>query len=213
MARKARHIRISAYHRRRSTQQPSHRSCRLSRRNPSGDLLPLRERQCQSRTPCLRGPIFRTCRLRDASTWRVLLGRYRTRWRRPERSLAERHALSCLNRARALAALRLAEIALARIGPLAPIAIKDIAEFIKHFCSNPNPPAGKRFARGSRRAFLFPSNTHRSNFEQVRTFNFRFRHGLEYYGRLLKTRCLYRTKKLQFRLSSLAGEGHGRCRA
>ena len=125
----------------------------------------------------------------------------------PERSLAERHALSCLNRARALAALRLAEIALARIGPLAPIAIKDIAEFIKHFCSNPNTPAGKCFARGSRRAFLFPSNTHRGNFEQVRTFNFRFRHGLEYYGQLLKTRCLYGAKKLQFRLSPLAGGG------
>jgi hypothetical protein len=45
-------VEFSAYRRRRATQQPSHRSCRL---NPSGDLLALRERQCQSRaTPCRR---------------------------------------------------------------------------------------------------------------------------------------------------------------
>ena len=89
------------------------------------------------------------------------------------------------------ARLGLAEIALARIGPSASIVIKDFAQFAKHFCSNPKAPAGKGFACGSGRAFLFPSSTHRGNFQQVRAFRFCFRHGLECYGRLLKTRCLF----------------------
>ena len=62
-------------------------------------------------------------------------------------------------------ALRLAEIAFARIGPSAPIAIEDFAEFVEHFCSNSDTPAGKCFACGSGRAFLFPSSTHRGNFK------------------------------------------------
>ena len=84
-----------------------------------------------------------------------------------------------LHCARALTPLRLAEIALARIGPSAPIVIKDFAEFVEHFCFNPDTPAGKSFACGSGRAFLFPSSTHRGNFAQVRPLNFRFRHNLE----------------------------------
>jgi hypothetical protein len=67
---------------------------------------------------------------------------------------------------------------------------------VQHFCSNPNTPAGKGFACGSGRAFLFPSSTHRGNFQQVRAFSFCFRHGLEYYRRLLKTHCLYAAKGL-----------------
>ena len=67
-------------------------------------------------------------------------------------------------RPRTLAPLRLAKITFARIGPSAPIAIKDFAQFVKHFCSNPKAPAGERFARGSGRAFLFPSSTHCGNF-------------------------------------------------
>ena len=107
--------------------------------------------------------------------------------------------LSWLNRTGALAPLGLAEIALARIGPSAPIAVKDLAEFVERFCSNPNTPAGKGFACGSGRAFLFPSSTHRGNFQQVRPLNLRFWHRLE----LLRTIpqklvvCLPR-KKLQF---------------
>ena len=87
--------------------------------------------------------------------------------------------LPWLHCARALTPLRLAEIALARIRPSAPIVIKDFAEFVEHFCFNPDTPAGKSFACGSGRAFLFPSSTHRGNFEQVRPLNFRFRHNLE----------------------------------
>jgi hypothetical protein len=79
-----------------------------------------------------------------------------------------------LDQAPALAPLRLAEIALARIGPSAPIVIKDFAEFVEHFCFNPDAPAGKSFARGSSRAFLLPSSSHCGNFEQVRPLNFRF---------------------------------------
>jgi hypothetical protein len=59
------------------------------------------------------------------------------------------------NHPRTLAPLRLAKITLARIGPTALIAIKDFAQFVEHFCSNPNTPAGEGFARGSSRAFLF----------------------------------------------------------
>ena len=117
---------------------------------------------------------------------------------------------SWLNRTRALAPLGLAQIALARIGPSAPIAIKDLAEFVKHFCSNPNTPAGKGFACGSGRAFLLPSSTHRVNFQQVRAFRFCFRHGLECYGQLLKTRCLYAAKGLQISFFPLAGKGPSR---
>jgi hypothetical protein len=84
-----------------------------------------------------------------------------------------------LHCARALTPLRLAEIALARIRPSAPIVIKDFAEFVEHFCFNPDTPVGKSFACGSGRAFLFPSSTHRGNFEQVRPLDFRFRHNLE----------------------------------
>ena len=73
--------------------------------------------------------------------------------------------LPWLHRATALAPLRLAEIAFARIGPSAPIAIEDFAEFVEHFCSNSDTPAGKCFACGSGRAFLFPSSTHRGNFK------------------------------------------------
>ena len=94
--------------------------------------------------------------------------------------------LPWLHCARALAPLRFTEVALARIGPSAPIVIKDFAQFVEHFRSNPDPPAGKSFACSSGRAFLFPSNTHRGNFEQVRSLNFRFRHNLECYLRLLK---------------------------
>jgi hypothetical protein len=89
--------------------------------------------------------------------------------------------LPWLHCARALTPLRPAEIALARIGPSAPIVIKDFAEFVEHFCFNPDTPAGKSFACGSGRAFLFPSSTHRGNFQQVRPLNFRFRHNLECY--------------------------------
>src|SRR4029077_14397386 len=99
--------------------------------------------------------------------------------------------LPWLHRATALAPLRLAEIAFARIGPSAH------AEFVEHFCSNSDTPAGKCFACGSGRAFLFPSSTHRGNFQQVRAFSFCFRHGLEYYRRLLKTHCPYAAKGLQ----------------
>jgi hypothetical protein len=89
--------------------------------------------------------------------------------------------LPWLHCARALTPLRLAEIALPRIGPSAPIVIKDFAEFVEHFSFNPDTPAGKSFACGSGRAFLFPSSTHRGNFEQVRPLTFRFRHNLECY--------------------------------
>jgi hypothetical protein len=89
--------------------------------------------------------------------------------------------LPWLHRARALTPLRLAEIALARIGPSAPIVIKDFAELVEHFYFNPDTPPGKSFACGSGRAFLFPSSTHRGNFKQVRPLNFRFRHNLECY--------------------------------
>jgi hypothetical protein len=89
--------------------------------------------------------------------------------------------LPWLHCARALTPLRLAEITLARIGPSAPIVIKDFAEFVEHFCFNPDTPAGKSFACGSGRAFLFPSSTHRGDFEQVRPLNFSFRHNLECY--------------------------------
>ena len=108
-----------------------------------------------------------------------------------------------LHCARALTPLRLAEIALARIGPSAPIVIKDFAEFVEHFCFNPDTPAGKSFAGGPGRAFFFPSSTHRGNFEQVRPLNFRFRHNLECYLRILKTRCLF-AEHLQCRFFELA---------
>jgi len=79
-----------------------------------------------------------------------------------------------LNRARALAPLRLAKIALARVRPAARIAIKKFAEFVDYFRSNPDTPSGKGFACGPGCALLFPSSTHHSNFEQVRPFNLRF---------------------------------------
>jgi hypothetical protein len=69
------------------------------------------------------------------------------------------------NHARALPPLRLTKITLARIGPSAPIAIKDFAQFVEHFCSDPKTPAGESFARGSSRAFLFPSSAHCCNFQ------------------------------------------------
>jgi len=103
-----------------------------------------------------------------------------------------------LHRPRALAPLRLAEIALTGIRPPAAIAIKDFAEFVEHFRSDPGTPTGKSFACGSDRAFFFPPSTHRGNFEQVRTFILRFRHGLECHRRLLKTRCLFASKHPQF---------------
>jgi hypothetical protein len=81
-----------------------------------------------------------------------------------------------LRRPRALAPLRPTKITFARMGPAAPIAIKDFAQFVKHFCSDPNAPAGERFARGSGRAFLFSSRAHCGNFQQVPMFNFGFRH-------------------------------------
>jgi hypothetical protein len=56
-----------------------------------------------------------------------------------------RSVKSGLNRARALGPLRLAEIALARIGPSASIAIKDFAECVEDFRSNPDAPVGKGF--------------------------------------------------------------------
>jgi hypothetical protein len=68
------------------------------------------------------------------------------------------------NHPRPLTPFRLAKIALARIGPAALIAIKDFAQFVEHFCSNPKTPTGESFARGSSRAFLFPSSAHCSNF-------------------------------------------------
>ena len=105
---------------------------------------------------------------------------------------------SWLHRPRALAPLRLAEIALTGIWPPAAIAIKDFAEFVEHFCSDPGTPTGKSFACGSDRAFFFPSSTHRGNFEQVRTFIPCFRHGLECHRGLLKTRCLFAAKHPQF---------------
>jgi hypothetical protein len=51
---------------------------------------------------------------------------------------------------------------------------------VQHFCSNPNTPAGKGFACGSGRAFLFPSSTHRGYFEHVGPLNLCVCHGLEY---------------------------------
>jgi hypothetical protein len=104
---------------------------------------------------------------------------------------------SWLHRPRALAPLRLAEIALTGIRPPAVIAIKDFAEFVEHFRSDPDTPTGKSFACSSGRAFFFPSSTHRGNFEQVRTFILRFRHGLECHRGLLKTRCLFAAKHSQ----------------
>jgi len=50
-----------------------------------------------------------------------------------------------LNRARALAPLRLAKIALARVRPAARIAIKNFAEFVDYFRSNPDFASGQRF--------------------------------------------------------------------
>jgi hypothetical protein len=52
-----------------------------------------------------------------------------------------------LHRPRALAPLRLAEIALTGIRPPAAIAIKDFAEFVEHFRSDPGTPTGKSFHR------------------------------------------------------------------
>ena len=102
-----------------------------------------------------------------------------------------------LHRPRALAPLRFAEIALTGIRPPAAIAIKNFAEFAEHFRSDPGTPTGKSFACSSDRAFFFPSSTHRGNFEQVRTFILRFRHGLECHRGLLKTRCLFAAKHPQ----------------
>jgi hypothetical protein len=82
--------------------------------------------------------------------------------------------------------------------PPAVIAIKDFAEFVEHFRSDPDTPTGKSFACSSGRAFFFPSSTHRGNFEQVRTFILRFRHGLECHRGLLKTRCLFAAKHPPF---------------
>jgi len=120
--------------------------------------------------------------------------------RRPLRKAqhGKSHRLILSDHPRALAPLRLTKITLARIGPSAPIAIKDCAQFVKHFCSNPKAPAGERFARGSGRAFLFPSSTHCGNFQQVRSFNFRFRHRLECYRRPLPTPCHYKRKISDF---------------
>jgi hypothetical protein len=103
-----------------------------------------------------------------------------------------------LHRPRALAPLRLAEIALTGIRPPAVIAIKDFAEFVEHFRSDPDTPTDKSFACGSGRAFFLPSSTHRGDFEQVRTFILRFRHGLECHRGLLKTRCLFAAKHPHF---------------
>ena len=94
-----------------------------------------------------------------------------------------------LDRAPALAPLRLAEIALARIGPPPSIAIKDFAKGVENFRSHPNTPACKGFTCSSGRAFLFPSSAHGGNFQQVWAFNFRFHHSLQCYERLLRTPC------------------------
>jgi hypothetical protein len=75
----------------------------------------------------------------------------------------------------AFAPFRFAEIAFARIRPLAPVVIEDFAKLVEHFRSDPQAPAGESFAGGSRRAFLFPSSAHRGNFQQVRVC-FCFRH-------------------------------------
>jgi hypothetical protein len=95
-----------------------------------------------------------------------------------------------LDRAPALAPLGLAEIALARIGPSPSIAIKDFAKCVEHFRSHPNTPACKGFTCSSARALLFPSSAHGGNFQRVGAFNFRFRHSLQCYERLLRTPCL-----------------------
>ena len=83
------------------------------------------------------------------------------------------------------------------------IAIEDFAEFVEHFRSDPDTPTGKSFACSSGRAFFFPSSTHRGNFEQVRTFILRFRHGLECH-RGLQNRCLFARNTRNF-ITSLRG--------
>jgi hypothetical protein len=75
----------------------------------------------------------------------------------------------------AFAPFRFAKIAFAWIGPSALIAIENFAQFVERFRSDPQAPAGESFAGGSSRAFLFPSNAHRGNFQQVRMC-FCFRH-------------------------------------
>jgi hypothetical protein len=84
------------------------------------------------------------------------------------------------------------------IRPPAAIAIKDSAEFVEHFRPDPGTPTGKSFACSSGRAFFLPSSTHRGNFEQVRSFMLRFRHGLECHQGLIKTHCLFAAKHPQF---------------
>ena len=111
--------------------------------------------------------------------------------RRPLRKAqhGKSHRLIVSNHPRALAPLRLTKITLARIGPSAPIAIKDFAQFVEHFCSNPKTPAGESFAGGSCGAFLFPSCAHCGNFQQVQVFNLCFRHSRIVTSDFLKTPC------------------------
>jgi hypothetical protein len=96
-----------------------------------------------------------------------------------------------LNRARALAPLRLPKIGLTRVRPSARIAIQNFAEFVNHFDSDPLAPARECFACGSRRAVLFPSSTHHCYFKRVGPFNLRVCHGVEYRRTPLKIRCLF----------------------
>jgi hypothetical protein len=70
-------------------------------------------------------------------------------------------------RSRTLAPLRLAKIALSRVRPTPPIAIKDFSQFTDHFCSNPHLPASKSFASGPSGSFFSPSRAHRGNFEHI----------------------------------------------
>jgi hypothetical protein len=106
------------------------------------------------------------------------------------------HALA---RAGALAPLRLAEIALARVRPSARIVAKDFAQFVDDVRPDPLAPPRKGFAGGPGRTFLFPSRTHPRNFKLVRPFNFRLRHAVECRRTTLKNSLFDRCKKLLVR--------------